>query len=54
MSVKPEDKHFKHNSEVLTAVRGSQQRGAGRKIGAPVKADSQNEETKNGHAEKNH
>ena len=52
MSVKPEDKHFKHNSEVLTAVRGSQQRGAGRKIGAPTK-DLKIEEPNHGHAEKN-
>ena len=36
---KAEDKHFKGNDGVLRNARPAQQRGAGRKSGAPAKAD---------------
>jgi len=44
MPSKPEDKHFKHKDVVLTTVRSSQRIGAGKKVGAPAKAEKAKQE----------
>lgn len=44
MKSKPEDKHFKGKNAVLAKVAGiKQEKGAGKKLGAPVLAEKHEE-----------